>query len=291
MTPSKFLLLSILTLLFGFATCCRGAEVLVVADTRVRPVAEIVAGVGQTLKSPFQVVAPSRTKGTLEKAVEKENAKVVVALGKEALKEALRLPSSVLVIYDLLVIPPTITRENTTGFYMATPAREYAELLGSHLAGFNRIAVVGSRSHLGVLSRGDAPPFTNYLVKNTYEFVNTLRRLSGINAILLLPDASFLSSTAMEQAYLLSFRKKIPILGISEKNVKDGSLLALVADPVQVGRQIGEYVVRALKGGSVGEIPPAPPKKFDLFVNMETARKMGIRLPEELVRNAKRIYP
>ena len=269
----------------------QATDVLVIGDSRLKPVVEILSGIAKTLKTPLKTYSPSRVRGTLEAVAAEEHAKVVVALGREAIAEALRLPASVLVIYDLVVVPPVITRPNTTGFYMATPAREYAEFVASHLRDLTRIAVLGSRDQLSLLSRGDSALLTNYCVRNSFDLVNTLQQVNGADAILLLPDASVLTATALEQAYLLSFRRRIPLLGISEKSVRDGALFALVVDPVHMGRVIGEYATRALKGGAVGQIPPSPPRKFDLFINLDTARKMGIRISEDTLRGAKRTFP
>jgi hypothetical protein len=291
MSSSKRIFL--LTILYLQLSACPGqaTDVLVIGDSRLKPVVEILSGIAKTLKTPLKTYAPSQVQGTLEALASEEHAKVVVALGREAIAEALRLPSSVLVIYDLVVVPPVITRPNTTGFYMATPAREYAEFVASHLRDFSRIAVLGSRDQLNLLSRGDSALLVNYSVRNSFDLVNTLQQVNGADAILLLPDASLLTATALEQAFLLSFRKRIPLLGISEKSVKDGALFALVVDPVHMGRQIGEYATRALKGAAIGQIPPSPPRKFDLFINLDTARKMGIRLSEETLHGAKRTFP
>lgn len=269
---------------------CQAAEVVLVADMKLRPVMEIVAGLVKTLKVPYRTVSPAEAKGNLAALVEEEHARVVITLGREALNEALSIPPSVLVIYDMVVIPPPISRPNTTGFYMATPAREYVDLVRNHLRDLNQMAVVGSREQVNVLARGDSRT-PAYSVRNTVDFLNTLKHLDSVRAILLLPDVSVLTSTAMEQAYLLSFRRKIPLLGYSEKSVKDGALFALVVNPADVGAVIGEYATRAIKGANIGQLPPMPPRKFELFVNLDTARKMGIRLPEELVRTAKRAYP
>lgn len=287
---TRSFLLAIVWLLFC-SRPVRAADVLVIADTRLKPVVEILAGVAKTLKAPLKSYLPSQVKDNLESVVAAEQAKVVIALGKEAIDEALRLPPSVLVIFDLVVIPPLINRPNTTGFYMATPAREYSEFISTYLRDLGQVAVVGSRDQLNILARGDIARLTAYSVRNPFDFVTTLKQLSGADAILLLPDVSVLTVAALEEAYLLSFRKRIPLLGVSEKNVRDGALFALVVDPVYVGRLIGEYATRALHGGNVGQIPPSPPRKFELFVNLDTARKMGIRLPEDLVRSAKRAYP
>ncbi|HEY4744080.1 MAG TPA: ABC transporter substrate binding protein, partial [Desulfuromonadaceae bacterium] len=217
--------------------------------------------------------------------------KVVIALGREALAEALRLPPSIPVIYDMVVTPPAANRPNTAGFYMATPAREYVDLINTHLQSIRKIAVIGSREQLNILAADATQQAVAYNVRNPFELVNTLRQIESANAILLLPDATLLTTTAMEEVYLLSFRRGIPVFGISERQVKEGALLALVVDTVQVGRQIGEYAARAIKGGSFGQAPPTPPRRFDLYVNTDTARKMGIRLSDEMLRVAKRTYP
>ncbi len=203
----------------------------------------------------------------------------------------MQLPPAIPVIYDMVVIPPPINRPNTTGFYMATPVKEYVDLIRSHLHSIKQIAVVGSRDQLHLLAGGDSPYMTPYSVKNTVEFVNKVKQLNGTDAILLLPDSSLLTVTALEEAYLVSFRKGIPLLGISEKSVREGALLALVVDMGNVGRLIGEYAANALKGMDIGHLPPSPPRRFELYLNTETARKMGIRIPDEMIRMAKRAYP
>lgn len=270
---------------------CPAAEVIVVADSRLKPVTDIVTGIRKTLRASLRICPPEDVKGTLQRMVEKEGAKVVIALGREALAEALRLPPSVPVIYDMVVTPPAINRPNTVGFYMATPAREYVDLVNTHLHSIRKIAVVGGREQLNILAADTTQQTASYNVRNAFELVSTLRQIDTANAILLLPDASLLTATAMEEAYLLSFRRGIPLLGISERQVREGALLALVVDTVQVGRLIGEFAAKAIRGGNIGQPPPSPPHRFDLYINTDTARKMGIRLPDEMLRVAKRVYP
>jgi ABC-type uncharacterized transport system substrate-binding protein len=270
---------------------CHAADVIVVADSRLKPVVEIIAGLRKTLRASLKIISPDDVKGTLQRVVEREDAKVVIALGREALNEALRLPPSIPVIYDLVVTPPAVSRPNTAGFYMATPAREYVDLVNAHLQSIRKIAVVGGREQLNILAADTSSQTVSYNVRNPFELVSTLRQIETANAILLLPDASLLTTAAMEEVYLLSFRRGIPVFGISERQVREGALLALVVDTVQVGRLIGEYAARAIRGGSFGQAPPAPPRRFDLYVNTDTARKMGIRLPDDILRLAKRTYP
>ena len=271
-------------------TSCYAADVLIICDTQLRPVTEIVSGIKKTLKSPFRVYSPSEVKGTLDSIVVQEDAKVVVALGKSALMEALRLPPSVPVIYDLVVVPPLISRPNTIGFYMATPTREYAELFRNHLQSIRKFAVVGNRDQLDILARGGLPQQTAFGVRNSVEFVDAVRQMTDADAILLMPDISLLTPAAMNEAFLISFKKGIPLFGVSEQNVKEGALLALVVDTVNVGKLIGATAARVLRGGELGQVLASPPRKFDMYLNTATASRMGIEIPGEMMRMAKRVY-
>ncbi|MFA7405121.1 MAG: ABC transporter substrate binding protein, partial [Pelobacteraceae bacterium] len=271
-----------------FPSRAPAAEVLVVADSQLRPAMEIISGIRKSLGSSLKIISPEEARRGLKGAVDREGARVVVALGKEALAEALALPPGIPVIFDMVVTPPVITRPNTTGFYLATPVREYSELIRKHLHSIRQMAVVGSRDQLTLLGRGEA---ASYTVRDTSEFVSRMHQMDSADAILLLPDTSVLTSAALDEAYLLSFRKGIPLLGVSERNVKEGALVALVVDMVNVGKLIGAAASKALKGVDIGQFPPSPPRKFDIYLNTATARRMKIDIPDEMVGMAKRVYP
>jgi putative ABC transport system substrate-binding protein len=287
---AKIILHTLICLLLSSLPCF-AADVLIIADAQLKPVKEVTQGMRKTLRASTRIYSPLEVKGNLAGLLQQENARVVIALGREALAEALALPASIPVIYDLVVTPPPAHRSNTLGFYMATPAEEYAELVQKHLPALKRVAVVGSREILNLLARDTVAPLSAYSVKNTFEFIRTVKQLERIDALLLLPDSGIMTTTAMEEAFLFSFRRRVPILGISERHVKEGALLALVVDMVHVGRVIGEHANKALKSGTVGQQQALPPRKFDLYVNMDTARKMRINIPDEVVRMTRKAYP
>jgi len=289
-TMLKIIHFSLICILLTSATCS-AADVLIIADAQLKPVLEVTQGVRKTLHTSIRTFSPAEVRGNLAAVIQRENARVVIALGREALSEALTLPPSIPVIYDMVVTPPAINRPNTAGFYMATPASEYAELVRNYLPALKRVAIVASREFLHILANEVSAPVSTYSVRNMVEFVSTVKQLSNTDAVLLLPDSGVMTSTAMEEAYLLSFRRRIPLLGVSERHVKEGALLALVVDMGHVGKIIGEAASRALKSGSVGQPPAAPPRKFDLYLNMDTARKMRISIPDEVVRMARKAYP
>jgi ABC-type uncharacterized transport system substrate-binding protein len=285
------ILLSLLLILALPASQASAAEIVIVGDTRLKLVAEIISGIRKTLKSSISIYASDDVKGTLRSIVAKEQPRIVIPLGRGALAEAQNLPAHITVIYGFVLTPSVIKRPNTTGIYMATPAREYADLLNRHLHSIKNVAVVGNGEQLRLLSGGGKSRLDAYSVENSIELVDTLKTLSNTDAVLLLPNAQLLTPATMEEVYLLSFRKRIPLLGISEKQVRDGALLALVADLTDMGRKIGEYASLVMRGTHADQLPPAPARRFDVYLNTETARKMGIPLPDGLMRAAKGIFP
>lgn len=284
---------SVVLLLFGFVLCaapCLAADVLIIADAQLKPVMEVTQGLRKTLHATTRTYSPAEVRGNLAAVVQREDARVVIAMGRDALNEALTLPAAIPVIYDMVVTPPSISRPNTSGYYMATPATEYAELVRNHIPALRRVSVVGSREYINMLAGDVSSPVFPHAVKSTVEFVSAMKQIENADAILLLPDSGIMSTTAMEEAFLQSFRRRIPLMGISERHVKEGALLALVVDMVNVGRLIGEQATQALKSGSVGKAS-LPPRKFELFLNMDTARKLRIAIPDEVVRMARKAYP
>src|SRR5512135_1426607 len=102
-----FLLLFVAVLLF-FATSSESSEVIVIGDTQLAPVAHIISGIREQLDSPVKIYSPAEIKGRLHDIAIKENSKVVIALGKEAIRDAMLLPPTFAVIYDLVVTPPSV---------------------------------------------------------------------------------------------------------------------------------------------------------------------------------------
>ena len=269
---------------------CQASEIIIVADEKLTPVVEIISGIKKAVSVSTKIISHTDVHGKLKGIVEKEKAKVVVALGNDALNEALQLPPEIPVIYDLVVTPPKISRANVTGFYMAIPVSQYLDLIKTYLRSIKRITVIGNRDQLNVLA-SDVPQQVNLKgVSNNSELVNALQQSNGTDAILILPDDILLTDEIMKKAYLLSFRNGIPLLGFSEKQVKKGALLALMADTIYVGKQIGYCAKKVLRGSPIGQLSPSPPVHFEIFLNTETAQKMKIKIPNELLHKAKRVY-
>jgi putative tryptophan/tyrosine transport system substrate-binding protein len=290
---SRILLTASLVLfaLQAFSCPAAAARVLIVGDLQYALVADVAADIRAVIRTQVKEYASAEVRGRLSSVVEREGAQVVVALGMDAVAEALRLPPGVTVVYGLVVSPPKSSRSNLTGVYMSPPVSEYLTVVRRYFPTLGRISVLGSPTMIRSLAPGNYAQVTTYPVAGASELVSTMNRLTDSQALLLLPDVNLLTSSAMENIYAFSYRKNVPLLGISEGNVRQGSLLALVFDPKSTGWQIGEKVQSILNGEEADEHPPSPPKKYNLFLNTNTARKMGIGMPAELLKKAKKIYP
>jgi putative ABC transport system substrate-binding protein len=84
----------------------------------------------------------------------------------------------------------------------------------------------------------------------------------------------------------LAARHKLPAAYVARYFVTDGGLISYGADLVDQYRQAAGYVDRILKGEKPGDLPVQLPAKYDLVVNLKTAKTLGIEVPPSLLARA-----
>lgn len=290
----KYICISIALIAVSLSACpADSAEVLIIGDAKLKPVSELIAGIEEALSYTSTVKAPADVKDNLESVYYREGAKAVVALGQDAVNAALSLPESIPVIYGLIINPPETARKNITGVYMATPVSEYISFINKYFPGIKQVGIICEpKTKAYLCSSAEPANVTFYHATNPYEFITAVSELrNNVDALLLLPEKNLLSQTAIEKAYLYSFRDKIPVIGISEKYVKTGSLFSLGFDPAEMEKQLGNLIMKVLSRGTAAGVPQSPPEKFTLYLNKKTAEATGIRVPPELLNMAERVYP
>jgi putative tryptophan/tyrosine transport system substrate-binding protein len=62
-----------------------------------------------------------------------------------------------------------------------------------------------------------------------------------------------------------------------------GGLISYGSNVMDASRLVGVYVGRILKGAKPSDLPVLQPSKFDLIINAETARMLGLTVPPSLI--------
>jgi putative ABC transport system substrate-binding protein len=84
-------------------------------------------------------------------------------------------------------------------------------------------------------------------------------------------------------------KAKIPTISHLLERVEKGALLAVSANSSQVGELAGKKAAQVLRGTKPADIPIEYLQKYDIAVNLKTAKEMGIRVPVSLLKTAKKV--
>ncbi len=87
----------------------------------------------------------------------------------------------------------------------------------------------------------------------------------------------------------LAVRHRLPTVCISRENAESGCLIAYGVDTAERFRRAAVYVDRILKGAKPADLPVEQPTKFELVVNLKTAKRLGLTIPPALVFRADQI--
>ena len=78
-------------------------------------------------------------------------------------------------------------------------------------------------------------------------------------------------------------RNQVPAVYPLSKFVKDAGLFSYGPDMVDISRREASYVDRILRGAKPAELPVQLPTKFELAINLKTAKALGLTIPETLL--------
>jgi putative ABC transport system substrate-binding protein len=186
---------------------------------------------------------------------------------------------------------------NTTGFANldASYGGKWTELLKEVAPGISRIGLV-SNGGVGVPSSAYIPSIQvaarswgvetiEIQISKAEEVEPALRTfaLEPKGALIVLPDAS---SIAPRELIRLAAEYRLPAIYADKRIVAEGGMMSYGTDVVQVWRQTASYVDRILRGAKPGDLPVQFPAKFELVVNLKTAKALGLTIPESFLLRA-----
>jgi len=104
------------------------------------------------------------------------------------------------------------------------------------------------------------------------------------NALSIAADA-YLNSRSRQIASF-ALRHALPTTGESRETVAAGLLMSYGPNQADSFRQVGLYVGRILKGEKPADLPVLQPTKFELVINLTTAKAIGLKIPESFLLRA-----
>jgi putative ABC transport system substrate-binding protein len=102
----------------------------------------------------------------------------------------------------------------------------------------------------------------------------------------LLTDTSQFWISTRVQIIILAARFAVPMNHLRREAVEAGGLSSYGPNLVERDREVGRYVGRILKGEKPSDLPIMQPTKFELVINLKTAKALGLTIPETLLATA-----
>jgi putative tryptophan/tyrosine transport system substrate-binding protein len=107
-------------------------------------------------------------------------------------------------------------------------------------------------------------------------------------------DGLYVLGTALmnaNQRRIVEFalKSRLPSMYFTRKAVEDGGLMYYGADLADSYRRVAYYVDRILKGAKPSDLPVEQPKKFELVINLKTAKQIGLTIPPEVLARATKL--
>jgi putative ABC transport system substrate-binding protein len=185
---------------------------------------------------------------------------------------------------------------NVTG--LSTVATDLAgkrlELLREAVPGFRRLAIIGNVANsLAVLEMSEVQAAAARFgleaaaleIRRAEDIAPAFEALrGGADALYVVADP--LINTNRARIHTLAMGARLPAIYNAKEHVEAGGLMSYGPNFPELYRRAAEYVDKILRGAKPADIPVEQPTKFDLVVNLTTAKALGLEVPPTLLARA-----
>jgi putative ABC transport system substrate-binding protein len=186
---------------------------------------------------------------------------------------------------------------NITGLSILTPdlTGKRLELLKALLPGLTRVAVLWnpgnpiSEPELRKAEAAAAPlglQLQSLGLRDPREFASAFSSMKRerADALFLLSDAMFFGRR--KEIADLAASNRLPLVAHLREFADAGGLMTYGPNVLELHRRAATYVDKILKGAKPGDLPVEQPTKFDLVINLKTAKALGLTIPPSLLQRA-----
>jgi putative ABC transport system substrate-binding protein len=197
--------------------------------------------------------------------------------------------------------PPIKPSEGTAVSYfhkaingLGTLAGKWLELLAEVAPGLKRAAIMFDPDNPVALVF--LPPFETAARSLKVEPIiapvhSDVEIETAINALGREPGGGFVAMDIFADVHrapiiLAAARHNVPAVYSDSVFARDGGLLSYGVDRVDIFRRAASYVDRILRGEKPGDLPVQFPTKFEMVVNLKTAKALGLTVPQSILLRA-----
>jgi putative tryptophan/tyrosine transport system substrate-binding protein len=124
-------------------------------------------------------------------------------------------------------------------------------------------------------------------VQDPSQFGSAFEDARGVDALVQVDDPLLI--THRRQLAELAVRSRLPAIAGLREYVDAGGLMSYGADHPDLYRRAATYIDKILKGAKPADLPIEQPTKFDLVINLKTAKALGLTIPQSLLVRADEI--
>jgi ABC-type uncharacterized transport system substrate-binding protein len=228
----------------------------------------------------------------------------IVALGTPAIVAARKATAVIPIVFPIASDPvgdglvASLARPggNVTGLSTLQPdlAGKRLEILREIIPGLSRLAVLANgHSPIAILNVGEvkaaAPKLgieVNTLdVKRADDLAPAIDQLKGRTQAIYVVGDSFVFDNQV-QINTLALVARLPTMHNGRGYVETGGLISYGTSLSDLFRRAGDYVDKILKGTKPADLPVEQPTKFELVINLKTAKALGLEVPQTLLARA-----
>ncbi|MGB9298880.1 MAG: ABC transporter substrate-binding protein, partial [Pseudolabrys sp.] len=230
---------------------------------------------------------------------------VILAFGASTVGPMLQATRTVPIVFPVAVDPvgggfvDSLARPggNATGFmaYEFSLSGKWLELLKEIAPGVTRAAVlrdptlpagIGQFAVIQSVAPSVGVEVSSANVHDAAEIERTVAGFARAGNGGLIVTASGLVQRYRDLIIMLAAQHKLPAVYYEHFFVAAGGLISYGADYVDQFRRAAGYVDRILKGEKPADMPVQAPTKFELVVNLKTAKTLGLTIPQSLLATA-----
>jgi ABC-type uncharacterized transport system substrate-binding protein len=189
---------------------------------------------------------------------------------------------------------------NITGLATLAPeiSGKQLEFLKEIVPRLSRVAVLGSSTRSGnaqsvketELAAGASGVRLQYLdLRSPKDIEPAFRAASNGRADAVLVLTSSVATSQRTQIIDLATKNRLPAIYDRAEFVEDGGLITYSVSSTDLFRRAATYVDKILKGAKPADLPVEQPKKFELIINLKTAKQIGLTIPPNVLARADKV--